>query len=347
MIDVALIGHLESTADYAALLAELRSGDGADAAALARLLPLLQAAPVCDVHLRSTCGERLVARYIDLFLAVDGTFHPASARRKLERACIEARKTGARIAGLGGFASIIGERDTDLTVAHGLAFTTGNTLTAATLAAQVESCADAGMTVTVVGAAGDVGSGLCRVLHERGRRLILVGRSPKPLARLREELAGADTDSLEAALPRTDLLVLVASAPLGGVSLAGLPTHARVIDAGHPRNTLAAHVPYARGGRVRHASLPSSDLPIVLELEGPPGESHACLAEACVLAYEGRLDACSTGRGRISVAAAEAMLLMAARHGVTPAHLEWHPANPPLVPHPEVGAGGRVGQWPS
>ena len=339
MIDVALIGHLESTSDYAALLAEIRSGARADSDAIARLLPLLQAAPICDVHLASTRGDRLVARYIDLFLAVDGSFQPASARRKLDRACEEARKTGARIAALGGFASILGERDTDLASAFGLAFTTGNTLTAATLAAQVQSVADEGMTVTVVGAVGDVGSGLCRLLHRRRQQLILVGRSPKPLARLSEELDRAETDSLAGALPRTDVLVLVASAPLAGVSLAGLPAHARVIDAGHPRNALASGVLYARGGRVRHSVLPSSDLPIVLGFEGPPGESHACLAEACVLAYEGRLDACSTGRGRISVEAADAMLVRAARHGVNPAQLDWQSAYQQPVQLARGGAG--------
>lgn len=268
-------------------------------------------------------GDRLVARYIDLFLSVDGSFHAASARRKLQRACAEARKSGARVAALGGFASIIGERDTDLVAEYGLAFTTGNTLTAATLAAQVESFADPCMTVTVVGAAGDVGSGLCRLLHRRRQPLILVGRSSKPLARLSEELERAGVDSLEGVLPRTDVLVLVASAPLGGVPLAGLPAHARVVDAGHPRNAAATDLPYARGGRVRHAVLPSSDLPLLLGFEGPPGESHACLAEACVLAYEGCLEACSTGRGRISVVAADAMLARAARHGVTPAPLAW------------------------
>lgn len=331
MIDVALIGHLESAADYATLLAELRSGVPADDAVLARLLPLLHPAPVCDVRLASTRGDRLVARYIDLFLAVDGTFHAPSARRKLERGCAEARKTGARIAALGGFASIVGERDTDLATAYGLAFTTGNTLTAATLAAQVESFADERMTVTVVGAAGDVGSGLCRLLHRRGQRLVLVGRSPKPLSRLSEELDHAETDSLDRALPRTDVLVLVASAPMGGVPLAGLPAHARVVDAGHPRNAVAIDLPYTRGGRVRHAVVPSSDLPLVLGFEGPAGESHACLAEACVLAYEGHFDACSLGRGRISVAAADAMLERAARHGVTPADLEWHSGSPQFV----------------
>jgi fatty aldehyde-generating acyl-ACP reductase len=325
VIDVALIGHLESTPDYAKLLTELRSGVRPDEAALPGLLRHLEPAPVCDVRLASTRGDRILAQYIDLFLVADTSFNAASARGKLERACREARATGARVAALGGFASIVGERDADLAVAYGLAFTTGNTLTAATLATQIASIAEEDMTVTVVGAAGDVGSGLCRLLGRCGQRLILVGRSPKPLASLAAELGGLETSSMEAALPRTDILVLVASAPLGAVSLAGLPSHARVVDAGHPRNASATRLPYARGGRVRHAVLPSSELPIVLRFEGPPGESHACLAEACVLAYESCFEACSVGRGRITVAAADAMLALAARHGVTPAPLHWSP----------------------
>jgi predicted amino acid dehydrogenase len=323
MIDVALIGHLESTAEYTALLDELRGGRASTADALAPVLRHLQPAPVCDVRVTSTRGMRCTARYIDMFLSVDDSFHPASARRKLERACTEARKTGARIAALGGFASIVGERDADVAAQHGLAFTTGNTLTAGAIAAQVASVADTDATITIVGAPGDVGSALSRVLHARGHRLVLVGRSPKPLASLAAELPGAEVDTLEGALPRTDVLVLVASAPIGAVGLAGLPPHAHVIDAGHPRNAGATGHAYARGGRVCHAVLPSSDLPIILRFEGPPGESHACLAEACVLAYDDRLDACSVGRSRISSAAVAEMLARAERHGVTPAPLRW------------------------
>ena len=323
MTDVAIIGHLESVADYTELLTELRAGRAPDEAALARLLRALRPAPVCDLRVESAAGVRLHARYVDLFLVVDRHFHAASARSKLERACEEARRTGARVAALGGFASIVAERDVDLARTYGLAFTTGNTLTAATLAAQVESIADERTTITVVGAAGDVGSGLCRLLYERGRRLVLVGRSPRPLASLAEELRGVELDSLEGALPRTDVLVLVASAAFGAVSLAGLPPHARVIDAGHPRNALESEHACARGGRVRHPVLPTSDIAAVLRFEGPPGESHACLAEACVLAYDERYDACSVGRGRITAAAGRAMLARAARHGITPAPLHW------------------------
>lgn len=335
MIDVALIGHLESTAEYTALLDELRPGRTSDPGELAALLRHLQPAPVCDVRVTSTRGTLCTARYIDMFLAVDSSFHPASARRKLERACSEVRKTGARIAALGGFASIVGERDADLAAQHGLAFTTGNTLTAGALATQVASVAHADAAITIVGAAGDVGSALSRVLHARGHRLVLVGRSPKPLAILAAELPGAEVDTLDGALPRTDVLLLVASAPIGAVALAGLRAHARVIDAGHPRNAGATDHAYARGGRVRHAVLPSSDLPIVLRFEGPPGESHACLAEACVLAYEDRLDACSVGRGLISVVAVDEMLERAERHGVTPAPLHWQRSGAEL----EIGTG--------
>ena len=49
MIDVALIGHLESTAEYTALLDELRSGRTSDPDEVAALLRHLQPAPVCDV----------------------------------------------------------------------------------------------------------------------------------------------------------------------------------------------------------------------------------------------------------------------------------------------------------
>jgi fatty aldehyde-generating acyl-ACP reductase len=318
-VDVALLGHLESAEAYVQMMTTLsRTRRDADASAVSRLLPHLAPSPVCDVRVHSSNGRSIVARYIDLYLVVDATFEVLQARSKLARALEEAALSGARIAGLGGFSSIVGEASRNLVPRDArLALTTGNTLTAAALVEQVCRHVSAPGPITVVGAAGDVGSGSCRGLHARGYQLRLVGRSAKPLRELAAELPDAECATWPEAGVGAACIVLVASAALGAISLESISTDVLVIDAGHPRNG-DRYPGMARGGRVRYAVRPEPEVAMLLER---PDESHACLAEACILALESRLVDYSLGRGRITLETMQDMLAMASTHGVTPAPL--------------------------
>ena len=223
-----------------------------------------------------------------------------SGLSRVRAACDEAHACGARIAALGGFSSILGEMSSnDAGAAREPVLTTGNTLTAAVLASQVQLAGPRDLTVTVVGAGGDVGSGLCRILAAQGRRLVLVGRNPRPLEELRAELSQARTCGWDEAARTAELVVTVASTRLAAIAIAALAPGAIVLDAGHPSNAApAAHIRYAQAGKVRHARTPQPDLPIVLA-DCAPGETHACLAEALVLAYEDRFEPYTQGRGGI------------------------------------------------
>jgi predicted amino acid dehydrogenase len=205
-----------------------------------------------------------------------------------------------------------------------LPFTTGNTLAAAVIAEQVASLRSnlKGSTVTVVGAGGDVGSGLSRILHARGVRLLFVGRTPRPLENLARELKGAQPLSWPDAAPRSEIVVLAASAAAGSISLDAVPSQAFILDAGHPPNArLDGHARYALAGRVKHALPPKCDLPALLSARYATGESHACLAEGEVLALEERWEPFSSGRGRIVPERAAEILGLAQRHGIRPAPL--------------------------
>ena len=323
---LAWVGHQASLEQYRAFLSEVR---GADLPPLSedRLGPLLRRLdpmPVCDFVVRSPTGVALLGRYIDAFLIVDAQWQMAAAIGRVHAACAAAARTGARLVTLGGFSSIVGESARlDPTREFGVPFTTGNTLTAAVVAEQAFTAAegDTHARVTVVGAGGDVGSGVCRILHSRGLKPALVGRRPAPLAALAAELPGTAVCRWEDAAPRSDIVVLVASATLGAVPLERVPQSAVVLDAGHPAN--GAGVPgvrYAQAGRVLLTCPLETDLPAVLR-HYQPGELHACLAEGITLALESRWEAYSVGRGGITPARAAEMLALAARHGIRPAPL--------------------------
>ena len=322
---LAVVGHLESFEAYRSVLEAARGAGlpplGLDVVRSA--LAHMDAAPLCDFVLRSPRGIERRARYIDIGLVIEPGW--SSFRETLARvrgACAEARACGARLGALGGFSSIVAEHErADLKSEYGIPFTTGNTLTAATIAAQVVGLdPDGDARVTVVGAAGDVGSGVCRLLSARGTRLTLVGRSRRPLENLAGEFRAARVSSWQDAAGATDIAVLVASAGLGEVGLNALAAGAVVLDGGHPPN--ARPIPavrYAPAGRVVFEAPPETDLPAILSERYPPGQSHACVAEGVVLALEGRFEAFSRGRGHIRPERAAEILRLAERHGVRPA----------------------------
>lgn len=326
---LALIGHLETAEAYRDLLTAARGPDLpspclGDVEAFVRVMDPM---PVCDVTLRSMQGPVVPARYIDVGLLPDSRAALRRASARIRLAGQEAQRSGARLGVLGGFASILGRRaGLDLEEELGLPFTTGNTLTAAVIAEQVASLRSdlRAATVTVVGAGGDVGSGLCRILHAQGVRVRLVGRARRPLAKLAAELRGAEVLSWPHDARRSDIVVLAASAPLGSIPLEGLPPAAVVLDAGHPPNARSdGRVRYAAAGRVTHAIPPESDLPALLSKRYAPTETHACLAEGMALAYAGRWEAFSRARGTIVPERAEEILGMARRHGIRPATLHF------------------------
>jgi fatty aldehyde-generating acyl-ACP reductase len=325
--EIALLGHLESIEAYCDLLGAAR---GRDLPPLRpeRLEPVLQRGgpmPICDLRLRSPRDVAVTARYIDIAF-LGAWLRVVDTLSKVRAGCIEAVRSGARIAALGGFTSILGERHgVDASSEYGIAFTTGNTLTAAVIADQVRGLAGGarGATIAVIGAGGDVGSGVSRLLHARGHRLLLVGRTGAALQSMAAELVEAEVATWEAAAPRADVVVLVASATHGELSLDLVRRDAWVLDAGHPPNARVPAGRYARAGRVVHALLPESDFPELLSLQYGPGESHACLAEAEVLAFEGRWESFSGRRGRIRPTQADEILALAARHGITPAPLRF------------------------
>ncbi len=115
---------------------------------------------------------------------------------RVRGAAAYASREGAKIVSLGGFSSILIEGNIDRLSEHaGTVFTTGNSLTVAFIVQGVERmCALEGRdlrsaTLLVVGATGDVGSGVARCLSQRVKRVLLHARNPERLQMLAAELS--------------------------------------------------------------------------------------------------------------------------------------------------------------
>ncbi len=226
-------------------------------------------------------------------------------RRRLQEALEMAAGLGCETVTFGAHTSILTADATTVEAPPGVQVSSGNSFTVAIALAQLEqACARAGVDlgpggrVAVVGAGGNIGSALTRLLLQRtAARLLLVGR-PGSRARLEERLASrlhdarvAITDD-PAALRGCDAIVLATSATEPVV----LPAHVAadrpvvILDLAVPRGA-SPHLREARprallidAGLVR---LPG-DADFRLAPHLPPGVVPACAAEALLMGLEPR-----------------------------------------------------------
>jgi fatty aldehyde-generating acyl-ACP reductase len=240
-----------------------------------------------------------------------------------------AQKLGAKLLGLGGFTSVVG--DGGLTIAQNLSIpvTTGDSYTVATAIESVQLAAErmdidlSGATAAVVGASGAIGRVCAQLIAHQVPRLLLIGRRPKPLA----EVAGLihKQNGTEVSLS-TDMhhlrqadIVLTVTSDIGTViEPEHLKRGAIVCDVARPRD-VSRRVVEERddvlvfdGGMV---SVPGH-VDFGFNFGFPPGMAYACMAETMVLALEGRYESYTLGKN-ISLNQVQGMANLAAKHGFT------------------------------
>jgi len=282
-------------------------------------------------------GSRLESIYVETFIRPDdliGRFNRATLD-KVGRAIAAAGREGARIATLGGFTSILVEAGAEIPD-DAPVLTSGNSLTAALIIHGVERALRLlgrkmeDEIVTVIGATGDIGSGVSRWLAGRCRSLILVARNPARLeaeaARLRSH--GADVKHADIAGGLRDATLVISAASTAGAAFSTDPCHpgALLCDAGYPKNLEADLPPGARlfyGGMGSIAGgIRSHDGLLEKFYRFPrPNIAHGCILEGVVLALADRFEPFSTGRGKITTEKIDEIWNLATTHGVTPAPL--------------------------
>jgi predicted amino acid dehydrogenase len=258
------------------------------------------------------------------------TLPTSVAYQKIVRTGQLAKKLGARLLGLGAFTHVVGDagvtidRCLDIPVTTGGSYTVASALQAVRAAAERVELRLSEGTVAVVGAVGAIGRVSARLLARESLRLILIGlpRHEARLDALRATIEGergaqtwCTTDC--AALREADVVVAVTSSITAVIEPRHLRPGAIVLDVARPRNVsrrVAAKredVLVIEGGMV---TVPGPDLDFGFDFGFPPRMAYACMAEAMILALEGRYESYTLGR-EISIEQVLEIEALGARHG--------------------------------
>lgn len=265
--------------------------------------------------------------------AVDSPRRMMAAYKKTRAGCQVAHDLGARVAGLGGFTSIVGAiqgdrlaEDFDLTV------TSGNSLTAALALAQLDELLDrlnwtlAGRTVAVLGASGDIGRACSMALASRARRMILIARNRAKLELMSESLPThvnkfVSTNPLDAA--EAEIIVSATSATTPLLAESKLNPGTIVCDISYPKTMVYAPNPRSD---VLIFSAGLAEMPGTMDIQyytrlPTPRITYGCFSEAMVLAMAGMYENYSVGQGHITLERMDNILRLAREYGFRPAPL--------------------------
>jgi predicted amino acid dehydrogenase len=256
---------------------------------------------------------------------------PGHTYRRLIVASRMAQQKGAQIMGLGAFTKVVG--DAGMTVAYksDIAITSGNSLTVtATLEAAKQAVKRIGGRVdkgraVVIGATGSIGSVCSRLIAQAIHDVVLVAPRPERLIALKqtieEETPGAHVVIATDAGPHlsdADLVVTTTTA-IGQkvIDVLKLKPGCVVCDVARPPDVkeedarLRPDVLVIESGEILLPGEPDFGFNIGL----PPGVAYACLAEAAVLAMEGRFETFTLGRN-IEMEKVKEMYRLFQKHGL-------------------------------
>lgn len=232
---------------------------------------------------------------------------------RLNQAARRAQEKGARIMGLGAFTKVVGDAGVTVAQESDIAITTGNSLTVvATLEAAKQAVAKMGATdltrgkAMVIGATGAIGSVCARMLAQAICDVVLVSIEPEKLVALKQrienETPGAHVTtalSADGLLGDRDLIISATSA-FGErvIDITQCKPGAVICDVASPPDisaqeaALRPDVLVIESGEV----LIPGDVDFGYDIGLPPQTAYACLAEAALLAMEGRFENYTVGR---------------------------------------------------
>ena len=253
---------------------------------------------------------------------------------KVEAAIAIAASEGCSVAALGAFTSIVlqGKEDA-IARKYGISLTSGNTTTAAIIVRSIEELlARSGRSISeecvaVIGASGDIGSGVTLWLGRKAKKLVLTARNAAFLEQIvaghRGELAGEIEITVDnaAAIKKAGVAVFVTSAYRPLFSQADFNPGAIVCDASAPLNVdvsglLRSDIFLYHGGI---AKLPCKIDPGFDIGLASPDHLYGCMTEGMLMAFNPELPP-SLGRGNITNERINRYLDELVRYRITPAY---------------------------
>jgi len=240
---------------------------------------------------------------------------------------------GAKIIGLGGFASVIGNEGEKVSKNVTTAVTSGNTYTAALTLEGIFKASElmdidlSKSTATVIGATGDIGSICTKVLSKKVKKINIAARNEKKLnefANLIRKISGKPVEVfkyVKDSIKDADIILTATSAISTIIDPRAIKAGAVVCDVAIPAN-IAKEVAYMRDDiLVFEGGLAKLPFPEDMKYNRiknllPPNHIYGCLAETIALTFEGKFENYSIGRGNITEEKINEISGIAKQHGL-------------------------------
>ncbi|MCL5036042.1 MAG: shikimate dehydrogenase [Chloroflexi bacterium] len=245
-----------------------------------------------------------------------------------------AEELGAKILGLGGFTSVVGDaghavaQNLKIPVTSGNSYTVASALEGTFFAAKKIGLDMSSSSIAVVGATGAIGSVCARIMAQKVHAMTLIGRNQARLDKVAELIRRKSscnittTVDLRGAIPEADVIITATSAPEEIITSDMIKTGALICDVALPHDVgreVAQQRPDVlvfEGGVIRVPGPPDFNY----DFGYPPGTSLACMAETMLLTLEERYEPYSLGR-RLKPERVVEIKEMADKHGFTLAGL--------------------------
>lgn len=252
----------------------------------------------------------------------------------IEFAIGECEKLGARIVGLGGFASVVGNEGEVLSKRVNVPLTSGNTMTAVLAlegiyrAAYLMGISIKDSICAVIGATGDIGSICTKVLSKKVKKLNIAARNEKRLeefAKVLRQYGKAEVEVFKYtkdAVKNADIILSATSAVTTVIDPMSLKPGAAVCDVSIPANivkevTRLRNDIFVFEGGIGRIAYPEDVKHEKIQTVLPYGGIFGCVAETMALSFEGRFELYSIGRGNITEETINEMKKMGDKHGIT------------------------------
>jgi len=255
------------------------------------------------------------------------TLPPEVVYKKVIAAGKLAQKLGAKILGLGGFTSVVGDggltisKHLDIPVTTGDSYTVATAVEGALRAARQMGLNPANAAAAIVGATGSIGKVCAQLLGPQVAEIILIGRNTESLQNVQtlvkaQKQPNARVSTAIQDLRQADIILTVTNAIDAVIKPQHLKSGAVVCDVARPRDVSRQVVEERDDILVIEGGMVKVPGPVNFNFDFgfPPGMAFACMAETITLALEGRYESYTLGK-QISLEQAQAMDRMAAKHG--------------------------------
>ncbi|MCM8773407.1 MAG: NAD(P)-binding domain-containing protein [Candidatus Omnitrophica bacterium] len=266
---------------------------------------------VCEAHLMPTIDEKIKGYFIGVSLLPRQmlSLNEKLVLNKIILAVRIAEILGAKIVGLGGFTSIVGDKGITIANKSRVPVTSGNTYTAyAVLKAVLDMAKVKGKnlnrsTVAIIGGGGSIGSLCARKLSFYISRIFLTARHREKLEKLKESILKLNPieviieDDNNRAIRDADIVIVTTSSPQAILNINDFKSGAIVCDVSLPKNVRGdinsrKDVTFIEGGLIK---IPFDIKYIGLGIGLPKNTIYACMAETLLLCLEKRFEKFSLG----------------------------------------------------